>query len=386
MKKNWMFIAGPGDVVGTYRFWKDGKPDPRVPTITYSGQLYELAKEHDATLTVVHAHAGKEELEDGPFRFVHLDQSFRGGALGYFWSQFKACVNIARIVRRHRPDFVLYSSNAPELALRFFPFGTLRVLTMHNTIWPMGGAPKPGLKNRLRLGLAIWGLRTLNGAVCTSLECQRQLEALLGPNSDFRVQRPVMSTPIVLTERSDRVRHIVYLGRVEENKGIFMLLQAFEALADKTSDLSLQFIGDGSALEKLRARIAASRHGARISTTGRLLAEEVHGELSRRDLLVCPTKGSFLEGLAMVGLEAACHGVPSLLSSVVPASDILGEACAVFRVDDQADLLQKLGAIVDDPEDYARMVAAAQALNPVLQDPSEAWGVQLGRILEKHLT
>ena len=37
-----VYAAGPGDVVGTYRHWKEGRDDPSQVAITYSGQFYDL--------------------------------------------------------------------------------------------------------------------------------------------------------------------------------------------------------------------------------------------------------------------------------------------------------------------------------------------------------
>ena len=40
-----LYAAGPGDVIGTYRHWKEGRDDPSQIAITYSGQFYSLCKE-----------------------------------------------------------------------------------------------------------------------------------------------------------------------------------------------------------------------------------------------------------------------------------------------------------------------------------------------------
>lgn len=40
----------------------------------------------------------------------------------------------------------------------------------------------------------------------------------------------------------------------------------------------------------------------------------------------------------MLRIEAAAHGVPMLLSSVVPVVDLLGAGCVVFKADDAASL------------------------------------------------
>ena len=40
-----LYAAGPGDVVGTYRHWKEGRDDPSQVAVTYSGQFYDLCRD-----------------------------------------------------------------------------------------------------------------------------------------------------------------------------------------------------------------------------------------------------------------------------------------------------------------------------------------------------
>ena len=39
-----MYAAGPGDIIGTWKHWKEGRDDPSQVAITYSGQVYDLCR------------------------------------------------------------------------------------------------------------------------------------------------------------------------------------------------------------------------------------------------------------------------------------------------------------------------------------------------------
>jgi glycosyltransferase involved in cell wall biosynthesis len=83
----------------------------------------------------------------------------------------------------------------------------------------------------------------------------------------------------------------------------------------------------------------------------------------------------------MVGVEAAAHGVPTLLSSVVPVSDLLGESCIVFEADDEPALHDALERLIVDDSAYQKLLPLVRARRDIFYDKSQSWGSQLGRVL-----
>ena len=139
--------------------------------------------------------------------------------------------------------------------------------------------------------------------------------------------------------------------------------------------------GSGAAVAELRQRIAMSAVQNRVRFLGQLSAEGVHAALEQADVLVCPTRSSFNEGLALVVVEAAVHGVPSILSSVVPAKDLMAGACVEFPADDVAGLTNALRRVVAEPEVYAALRRAVASKGPLFRGGAQSWGVQLYRAM-----
>ena len=108
-------------------------------------------------------------------------------------------------------------------------------------------------------------------------------------------------------------------------------------------------------------------------------AEDVHQTLSETHLLVCPTRASFNEGLAFVCFEAALHGVPTVMSEVVPARDLLGGGCVVVEADSVNALASALDAILGDEARYENLRSTALEKSAVVFDRSKSWGSQLYR-------
>ena len=120
-------------------------------------------------------------------------------------------------------------------------------------------------------------------------------------------------------------RLIVYVGRLEERKGVLDLLAAFESLARERSDVSLALVGDGSA----RAACEKAAAGGRIQVAGARPFEEIPLWMAAADVVTLP---SWNEGTPNVVIEAlACGrrvvatrvgGIPDLVHT-----PLLGELC-----------------------------------------------------------
>lgn len=79
----------------------------------------------------------------------------------------------------------------------------------------------------------------------------------------------------------------------------------------------------------------------------------------------------------MVALEAAVHGVPSLLSSVVPAAELLPGACATFQADDVNQLARSLERLLDEPGYIDALRSRLAAAIPSFYSRDLSWGSKL---------
>lgn len=371
------FVGDPGDIVGTYKYWREGKADPRVPSVTYSAQFYELARRIGASVQMVSGFARPAETGPG-VQFVQVVRPSWTGRMSYYRSQIKFARDVIAKVESFDPHVVIASTDFPQSGWKRLKRGRRLVLTAHNTFWPMGRKPA-GLKSTLRMKLLEHRSRALDGAVCTSPECANQVGIVTQGRIRGRAEHPQIVARYKVEERHC-VRKLLYLGRIERFKGVFMLLDVFTALKPQFPDLDLTFAGSGNCDDELRAAVKASGL-ADLRFLGKLDSAGVHREIAGTDLIICPTMSAFNEGLALVGLEGAAHGIPTLLSSIVPAVDVLGPACRSFRVDDAADLKRALTELITDKEAYATLLKNLEQVRPRLYDPALSWGSQLARVL-----
>lgn len=129
-------------------------------------------------------------------------------------------------------------------------------------------------------------------------------------------------------------RRLVCVGRLCEQKGQLLLLEAAGRLAKDGADFELVLVGDGELRAECEALIR--RHGLerRVRITGWATGERVRDELNAARALVLP---SFAEGLPVVIMEALAlrrpvistfvAGIPELVEPgvsgwLVPAGDV----------------------------------------------------------------
>jgi len=118
------------------------------------------------------------------------------------------------------------------------------------------------------------------------------------------VDSPLLARPHVPVPREPR---LVCVGRLCEQKGQLLLLEAASRLAAEGVDFELVLVGDGpmrSEIESLIARLGL--HG-RVTITGWASAEQVAAHVESARTLVLP---SFAEGLPVVLMESLALGRP----------------------------------------------------------------------------
>ncbi|MGY4304048.1 colanic acid/amylovoran biosynthesis glycosyltransferase [Bradyrhizobium sp. USDA 4369] len=166
----------------------------------------------------------------------------------------------------------------------------------------------------------------------------------------------------------DDSRDLVCVGRLCEQKGQLILIEAARRLAEANVDFTLTLVGDGELRDEIAALI--DKHGLadRIRITGWATSAEVRSHLLRGRALVLP---SFAEGLPVVIMEAMAlrrpvistyvAGIPELVRDrehgwLVPAGDAEALAAAIRRcLDSTPAELQSMGRAA-----YARVRAQHQ--------------------------
>ena len=147
-------------------------------------------------------------------------------------------------------------------------------------------------------------------------------------------------------------------GRLSEEKGFGFLIEAVEALLDAGHDLELRIAGEGELETRLRARMASSRHAARLKLLG--FVEDTRALFESFDVFAL---SSLREGLPNVVLEAMAMEVPVLAtrSGGIDAFARDGEDALLVETGSSEALRGGLERLVRDEELRRRLASTARA-------------------------
>jgi len=180
---------------------------------------------------------------------------------------------------------------------------------------------------------------------CRPAEWSKVKIVRCGVDSAFLAGGPL---PLVTEPR------LVCVGRLAEQKGQMLLVEAAAQLAAKGHDFQLVLAGDGPMRPLIEAAIAEHGLGERVRITGWLSNDSVRAEMAAARLVLLP---SFAEGLPVVLMEALAlgrpvvttyvAGIPELVRNgingwIVPAGDVsaLADALAEGLQADRTRLIE----------------------------------------------
>lgn len=137
-----------------------------------------------------------------------------------------------------------------------------------------------------------------------------------------------------------RIKNLLFLARVEKEKGIFETLEIVELLSKKYPDIILTVVGSGTALQGAMS-YAQEHELANIVFTGPLSGDLLKNEFVKSDLYILPTHG---EGMPTSVLEAMAFGLPVITRPV-------GGLVDFFENDKMGYMIESL-----KPEDYTEKI------------------------------
>lgn len=129
---------------------------------------------------------------------------------------------------------------------------------------------------------------------------------------------------------SEHDKVLVFIGRIEENKGVFELLESFKRLHLLHPDLHLMLVGHCPGSNPLDMILPSSKLSERIHVVGKQPHGEISYYLSSADIFILP---SYSEGLPMVVLEAMACSLPVIATRVGGIPEAVEEGKSGILID-----------------------------------------------------
>lgn len=134
-------------------------------------------------------------------------------------------------------------------------------------------------------------------------------------------------TPLPSTAREDVRRELeigegelflAFIGRLDENKGIYLLIEAFSRVAERSKQVVLVVAGTGPLAGELREQIDQKGLTSRVRLLG--YREDVARLLTGADIFILPSRN---ESFGIVLLEAMIAGLPMIATRVGGIPDVV---------------------------------------------------------------
>ncbi len=389
------YIAGYGNVLGTYQYWSRGEDDRTIVAIAYSSQFFDICRRYGARAYIVSAFEERRKLNSGGFVFRERMIPFVSGSRwAYFFGQVYYAVEMMIRAVLFRSDVVILSTG-----VQHYLYSPLRLLgiklisSMHNTLWPAGCSMPQSRGSRILLKLNGWYWRYIPSAtICVSAEIERQIRKLTDrTKGEFYVvraqyRRDYLDKTVPPPVHSSRPFRVMYAGRVEREKGVFDLLAVAEQLERETpGGYEWSICGTGSAMPELTSLVREKGLEGVFTLRGRMNHDEMAQMYGWCHIVVVPTTSQFAEGLNKVVVEGVLAGRPVITSFVCAASEFVNEAIMTVPPDHPEVYVEAIRHLSEDAYLYEFKCRACRFLQDQFYDRSYAWSTALDRILHEVL-
>jgi glycosyltransferase involved in cell wall biosynthesis len=177
------------------------------------------------------------------------------------------------------------------------------------------------------------------------------------------------------------VRLIGTVSRLRHEKGIDLLIEAFDLLIKEGFNIHLLIVGSGPDEDKLKKQVEDLGISGSITFYGAADWEAAIGIMSVMEIVVVPSR---FEGFGLTAAEAMAAGKPVIASDNFGLKEVVtdNETGLTFKTEDIYDLKEKLKILLNDPLLCRKYGAAGQERAEKLFDIS-VFNSRIARLYER---
>jgi glycosyltransferase involved in cell wall biosynthesis len=175
---------------------------------------------------------------------------------------------------------------------------------------------------------------------------------------------------------------VLFVGRIERNKGVFDLLAIARRLgAAGRGEIEFDICGAGSHLDELKRQAVEEGLENRFRCHGYCSKPTMREMFARSHVVIVPTTSEFIEGFNQVVAEGVLNGRPVITSSVCPALDYVRGAVVEVPPDDVTAYGDAIMRLCDDEEFYRACCRSCAAAQAQFYDEGRSFAAALRKVL-----
>ena len=225
---------------------------------------------------------------------------------------------------------------------------------------------------RMRNATLRWKLRHATQAFAVSDFARDRLRALLAPAERGRVHTAYVGIPMDLFRAApapagDGALRLLAVARLQEKKGIDVLIDACALLRDRGVAFEVLGHGDGPTRDALAAQVARLGLGAEVRLGGSIPQEEVARAMRACHVVVLPCREDRtgdMDGIPTVFMEAMATGRPVVSCPISGIPELVrdGESGLLVPPDDPPALAAAIARLAADEALRVRLGRQGRAL------------------------
>ena len=289
-----------------------------------------------------------------PAYFYHSNYPVIGGILKGWQPSYSK--TIKKILKNEKIDLI-YNASEPHLLSTYYNSLADKHGGLKQVIFSWENIPFKKKFKGLKLKIFEYLIRK-NLAISVGLICgnQKALEIF----NQYNYQLPKIICPLSGVD-TDLFRPVIkvnnkitflFAGALEKRKGIFLIIEAFNNLMKKYSDLELIFCGTGEDEDRLRNEVKIKNLSEQIKFISWLPPEDLAKVFSQADVFLYPSipENGWEEQFGFSMAEASAAGLPVIATKIGSINEVVidGQTGILIPPNDQDSLQQAMEKLIID--------------------------------------
>lgn len=320
---------------------------------THGVKFLQTMQERGYEFAVATSHASLDLPDEATYNGVsiHRFQFLESLKTGMMDQIYDICKKVTQLKKDFKPDLVHISLNDPSF------FFHLHTANTHPSPLLITIPVAPAVEWIDRKSLFARVLNTANWVTTCSAAIVEDIRKLM-PDITPRlsvIYNGLDSPPIEPQALKFTDPTILCLGRVVEDKGFDLALEAFTSVKERFPDANLVIAGDGPARSGLENRAAELSISKSVNFIGWVNPENVPELINSATIVVVPSR--WREAFGLVALEAALMSRPVVATRVggLPEVVLHGQTGLLVEKEDHNALAEAISYLLDNPEGAVKM-------------------------------
>jgi glycosyltransferase involved in cell wall biosynthesis len=387
-----MYLSGPVDAHKVYQVWSSGRRQEYFGT-SYMAQFFQTCEELNAEGYVFTTATDRiQDRDEAHFHFINRPFPTKHSGIRY---HIAMCIWFLRLypwLVVVRPN-VLILTAGQNYWFTLSPlklFGVKIVAALHSALWPKFLPKRRSLQILLALN-SVFYVYCVSAAIVASKDIEKQLRSLArGRLPNIQVFLPTYDRAqfkeISLPDIKSSVFNVLYAGRIEENKGVYVLLGAAAMLQSRfPGRYKFEVCGEGSELAALKGRALQLGLESVFVCRGFCTSDILKEAFADAHIVVVPSTTKVEEGFAMICAEAILSGRPVVTSDVCPALEYVRSAALEVEADSVQEYALAIEKVSKDKELWSELHASCLLLSEQFYDKRNCWAAKLRQVVKPDL-